>query len=131
MRLSSDLVVGNLQSTEGQIASKPCLPQCNVDGFEMKYSFEGLEEGDSRAEALALPFLRLKGVTPRVDTESAFCGKASTFFHNTFSKVRLPSGKRWMTKSSRFICMAYRSGDAMLRRCDALPSLVRRTKMSA
>ena len=76
----------------------------------LAYSFEGLQEGDSHAEASALPFGYREGVMPRIDTNDAFCGKASIFFHNTFASLRLglENGKRWKTKLSRFICMAYR-----------------------
>ena len=78
----------------------------------MTYSFEGLEDGDSRAETSALPFTPRGGTVLGIDTGNAFCGKASMFFRNTYanSELGLGNGKRWMTKSSRFVCMAYRYG---------------------
>lgn len=75
-------------------------------------TFEADPEGGASNGLHALS--ELKGVTPRLDRTTAFCGKASAYMPNTFVDVRSlwkndkDNSNDIFTKDTPWLCTAYK-----------------------
>jgi len=108
--------------SQDEAVPKPCLIKCDPnDGETIVSTFEGLSGGHTKAHGRSLPFVNGWGVTPQIDTETAYCGKRSLFFPNSFGRLQGTSNgnsgigtlnkgddEYWWSKSVPFVCMAYK-----------------------